>query len=58
MNAQPNQTSKLKPFAKTIDSFKPLFIFAKIPTSDNQPGSEHAYEIVKCKKKQKQIKQT
>ena len=46
---------KIKPLVKTINSFKPLTIFAEKATPDIQLGSEYASEIVKCKK---QIKQT
>ena len=47
MNSGPNQTSKLKPFAKTINGFMSLTIFAKNPTPDIQLGSEYASKIVK-----------
>ena len=49
-NSEYCQTSKMKLFATTVKSWKPISIYAKTSTVDVWQGSEYASELAsKCK---------
>ena len=50
MYSEPSETSKMKPFAKMVNSWKLLTIFAKSSISDVWVGSEYASANYKTSK--------